>query len=216
MWIEFIWRYILMNNTHRLLTALIDKLGYEIEEFNVQVQKKGRPETREYLYTDFKLHDKPKKPKAKREKKEVEYSPEFEEAWKIYPKKNGNKKIAAYAAWKGWIGEVRPAGDLLIVNGMYRLMIDGTKRYAAYHKALGTSERHIHQGSTFFGREKLYMQDWDIPKQHTELKKPQDEEINQFAIDNELTYPAPTQCKTFDSYWKFLKAELEKKQAVRD
>ena len=43
------------------------------------------------------------KPKRTNKTKTVEYSDEFEQAWKLYPKKSGNKKIEAYQQWNARI-----------------------------------------------------------------------------------------------------------------
>jgi len=133
------------NETRQLIIAGFEALGLKVES-----------ETSYLLKTTYKVT----KPKKTRTQKEVTYSDEFEQAWKLYPKKQGNKKAAAYQAWCK-----RLEGAGRTIHAYEKLMTKGTKRYAAYHKALETPEQYINQGSTFYGRERLYMQDWTIPKQ---------------------------------------------------
>jgi hypothetical protein len=97
------------------------------------------------------------KPKRTRKAKEVTYSDEFEQAWKLYPKKEGNKKKAAYTQWNNRLKTMS--------TGYESVMIDGTRRYAAYCKATEKPEQFVNQASTFYGPDKLYLQEWTIPPQ---------------------------------------------------
>lgn len=72
-----------------------------------------------------------------------EYSPEFEQAWLVYPKRaGGNSKSAAFKAWKARLNEgVNP-----------ETMLEGVKRYAGWVSAMGNSgTQFVKQAVTFFG-----------------------------------------------------------------
>jgi hypothetical protein len=90
--------------------------------------------------------------------KEVTYSKAFDMVWKeIYPPKQGNKKKAAYTQWNNRLKTMS--------TGYESVMIDGTRRYAAYCKATEKPEQFVNQASTFYGPDKLYLQEWTIPQQ---------------------------------------------------
>ena len=149
------------------------------------------------------IHKFTKKPKATRSRKPTEYSYEFEVAWACYPEKNGNKKSAAYAEWEKRCGISENETFAHAYTAM-ELMIDGTKRYAAYHKAMNTPEQYIHQGSTFYGREKLYNQPWDIPKQV--IKLPADDKLEDFAVSRGLRKAGPGEL--YPAYRKYIETAL--------
>lgn len=84
------------------------------------------------------------------------YSDDFEEAWSLYPRRNGsNSKADAFKAWNARLKE----GSCVIS------LIDGVRRYAAYCRASVTDPRYIQQASTFFGPGRHFENDWAVTKQ---------------------------------------------------
>lgn len=81
------------------------------------------------------------------------YSPEFETAWREYPSRTGHSKAEAWRAWKARLG----AGVTAAV------MLEGTKRYAAYCEACRTEPRFVKHAATFFGPDQHYLSDWTPP-----------------------------------------------------
>jgi hypothetical protein len=78
------------------------------------------------------------------------YSAEFEEAWRVYPKRPGANKKASFKAWSARIASgVEP-----------QLMLTGSARYAAYCAANNTDPQYIKQPATFFGPDHHYLSDW--------------------------------------------------------
>ena len=84
-----------------------------------------------------------------------DYSPEFETAWQVYPKRaGGNSKAAAFKAWKARLKDgVKP-----------ETMLAGVKRYAAYARATGsTGTQFVKQAATFFGPDRHFDEPWQAP-----------------------------------------------------
>ncbi|HFU3472756.1 TPA: helix-turn-helix domain-containing protein [Escherichia coli] len=84
-----------------------------------------------------------------------EYSPEFEQAWREYPKRaGGNSKSAAFKAWKARLREgIKP-----------ETMLDGVRRYAAWVRATGnTGTQFVKQAATFFGPDRHFEDFWQQP-----------------------------------------------------
>lgn len=84
-----------------------------------------------------------------------DYSPEFETAWQVYPKRaGGNSKAAAFKAWKARLKDgVKP-----------ETMLAGVKRYAAYARATGsTGTQFVKQAATFFGPDRHFDESWQAP-----------------------------------------------------
>ncbi|HCQ0686992.1 TPA: helix-turn-helix domain-containing protein, partial [Escherichia coli] len=84
-----------------------------------------------------------------------EYSPEFEQAWLVYPKRaGGNSKSAAFKAWKARLNEgVNP-----------ETMLEGVKRYAGWVSAMGNSgTQFVKQAVTFFGPDRHFEESWEVP-----------------------------------------------------
>ncbi|WP_354691046.1 DNA-binding protein [Phytobacter sp. RSE-02] len=84
-----------------------------------------------------------------------DYSPEFETAWQVYPKRaGGNSKAAAFKAWKARLKDgVKP-----------ETMLTGVKRYAAYARATGsTGTQFVKQAATFFGPDRHFDEPWQAP-----------------------------------------------------
>ena len=83
------------------------------------------------------------------------FSPEFEMAWQVYPKRaGGNSKTGAFKAWNARLKDgVKP-----------ETMLEGVKRYAAYTKATGsTGTQYIKQAVTFFGPDRHFEESWQSP-----------------------------------------------------
>lgn len=82
------------------------------------------------------------------------YTPQFEEAWSVYPKRSGsNPKRAAFKAWNARLKDGGSPPDLLA----------GTRRYAAWCDAEGqTGTRFVMQARTFFGPEEHWRETWEI------------------------------------------------------
>ena len=93
-------------------------------------------------------------PKKRIPKNIVTYTDEFEFAWNLYPKREGdNPKQKAFKAWSARLKENNSAQD----------MIDGVSKYLNYCKIKGMiNTPYIKQASTFFGPEKPFLENWDI------------------------------------------------------
>lgn len=94
-------------------------------------------------------------PKPEKPMGAVPPSSEFEEAWKRYPKRSGNNpKADALKSWNARIKEgVAPAA-----------MLAGVDRYAAWCAVtdkIGTET--VMQAVRFFGKSKLFEQDFELP-----------------------------------------------------
>jgi hypothetical protein len=84
----------------------------------------------------------------------TDYTPEFEAAWELYPKREGNNpKIAAFTAWRSRLfeGDEPPA------------MTEGVRRYAAFVRAKGKEGTEwVMQAQTFFGPDKQFNDAWAV------------------------------------------------------
>ena len=107
------------------------------------------------------------KPKVKRTPKQrKEYHPEFEECWKLYPKRNGTN--SKYKAESAWINRVKEADDK---TAEMALMLEGARRYRVWCEATNKmNTEYVMQAARFFGRSKEYENSWDVPR---ETKLPQ-------------------------------------------
>ncbi len=84
------------------------------------------------------------------------YSPEFEEAWTCYPKRQGGN--SKQAAWKAWRARLRAGASAAILT-------DGIRRYAAFVRASGKEgTEFVKQAATFLGPDAHYAEAWAIPK----------------------------------------------------
>jgi len=84
-----------------------------------------------------------------------DYSPEFEAAWQVYPKRSGgNPKTGAWKCWKARLKEgVKPES-----------MLEGVKRYAVFVQATGNvGTQYVKQASTFFGPDRHFEEAWQAP-----------------------------------------------------
>jgi hypothetical protein len=112
----------------------------------------------------------------------VEYSSEFENAWKAYPARQGsNPKNKAYQAWNARLRDGVTAES----------MQEGVKRYAAYQMATGKAgTEFVMQGSRFFGPGLEFESAWTVagPQQ----PKPQDNKHSGFNDRDYGTTSTPT------------------------
>lgn len=101
-------------------------------------------------------------------KSSEEYSSAFEDAWKSYPKREGNNpKKEAYKSWKARIREGHSEDELCA----------GVNRYAAYIRFKGKERTEfVQQATTFFGTKKSFLEDWDIQTSKEDSKEKQKEE----------------------------------------
>lgn len=85
-----------------------------------------------------------------------QYTPEFEDAWKAYPKrKGGNPKPKAAKAWSARLREGHTPEELKA----------GVVRYSRWVKAEGKEHTEfVQQAATFFGPNKAFQDDWEIQK----------------------------------------------------
>ncbi|QII37491.1 helix-turn-helix domain-containing protein [Rouxiella badensis] len=83
-----------------------------------------------------------------------EYSPEFEQAWRAYPKRaGGNPKHSAYKSWNARLREKVTPADMLA----------GVHRYAAYLTSTGKiGTEFVKQAATFFGPDRHFDEAWLI------------------------------------------------------
>lgn len=86
----------------------------------------------------------------------IKYPDEFEQLWKIYPKRRpSNPKIKAFKAFTARLKQ----------GYSYNDMKEGLIRYIACKEAenqIGTP--FILQGGTFFGPDEWFLEDWEPPK----------------------------------------------------
>ncbi|WP_260523977.1 hypothetical protein [Serratia sp. PL7] len=115
---------------------------------------------------DQKLDDTPPDdPEAGARKNRHEYPPDFETAWRAYPRRPGSPdKHGAFKAWNARLREGVTSES----------MLDGTRRYAAFVVATGKSgTEFIKQAKTFFGPSRHFEDEWKITTevtQHAEFR----------------------------------------------
>lgn len=87
-------------------------------------------------------------------KNHSDYTPEFEDAWACYPKREGsNPKPAAFKAWRGRLSDGATPQE----------MQAGTLRYQIFCEARGsTGTEFVMQGARFYGPNREYENDWRI------------------------------------------------------
>lgn len=79
---------------------------------------------------------------------------DFENFWRLYPKRPGGNKTQAAKAWAARMKEREDVQQILY----------GTKRYRDYCIAMGIEPKFIKQASTFIGPDKHYRSDWAVGK----------------------------------------------------
>jgi hypothetical protein len=84
----------------------------------------------------------------------TKYTPEFDEAWSLYPSRPGASKAATFKAWAARL----KAGATALE------MIEGTAKYAAFCKAERTEVAYIKQPATFYGPGEHFTADWTVRK----------------------------------------------------
>lgn len=82
------------------------------------------------------------------------YTPEFETAWSIYPKRSGgNPKVGAFKAWRARLAEGVSAEELT----------EAARKYADYCEAAGkTGTELVMQAQTFWGPNERWKDDYDV------------------------------------------------------
>lgn len=75
---------------------------------------------------------------------------DFENFWKLYPKRPGANKTQAARAWGKRIKEGSSAEEIIF----------GTTRYRHYCETMKIDPQYIKQASTFLGPDKHYESDW--------------------------------------------------------
>lgn len=78
---------------------------------------------------------------AKKKRKAIDYTPEFETAWAVYPKRPNNSKSDAFKSWQARINEGVTPDE----------MLEGLHRYREFVEAEEIEPRFIKQAATFFG-----------------------------------------------------------------
>jgi len=87
----------------------------------------------------------------------MNYTNEFEQIWKAYPKRNGgNPKPKAFKAFNARLKE----------KVLYEDLKAGVIRYGRFCKVTGlTGSPYVMQASTFFGvNNEAWLEDWSLPK----------------------------------------------------
>lgn len=82
-----------------------------------------------------------------------DYPDEFEEAWSLYPdREGGNPKKAAYRAWRARVRAGAAPDDLKA----------GVERYSRYCDAKGmTGQQYVQRAATFFGPDEHWAEEWE-------------------------------------------------------
>lgn len=83
------------------------------------------------------------------------YTPEFEQAWLLYPKRaGGNSKADAFKAWAA----------RLKAGATVEELTEGTERYAGFIRATGReNSEYVKQAATFYGPSAHYAEPWTPP-----------------------------------------------------
>lgn len=87
------------------------------------------------------------------QKEKHDYTPEFEEAWSLYPDRPGCNKLMSF---KAWLARLQQGHDAAA-------MTDGVRRYSAFCRAMKTEPRFIKQPATFFGPDLHFTLEWRVP-----------------------------------------------------
>lgn len=174
-----------MTNELRLLKAMCCALNLEVSETPMPDGKDG-----EMLYEVTKRQPK------QRTSKEIGYTVEFLEIWKIKPNRPGNSKQEAF---KVYLTQIKKGANSLEIKA-------GLQRYTEYIKAT-SSEEFAYKLSNFIKRE-LYLSKWEIPKTANKLKLPVDDQLVSFAQKNGL--PDPAHGESFPEYRRRLQTIIDK------
>jgi len=142
-----------------------------------------------------------KRPKGQRVVKQAEYTSEFEQAWKLYPRRAGtNPKDKAFQQWNLRLKEGELVNDL----------IHGTIRYADCLRKTGKEGgEYVLQAQTFYGPSKHYHGEFKVA-QSVVLKLPAgNDELLRFARENKL--PEANMNESWQQYRQRLTEILEKR-----
>ncbi|EEQ12700.1 Uncharacterised protein [Yersinia frederiksenii] len=113
---------------------------------------------------NFSSNREPEGQEAEAKNKRHEYSPEFEAAWLIYPRRPGSPD--KHGAFKAWNARLR---DGVTTDAM----LEGVRRYAEFVKATGKAgTEFIKQAKTFFGPSKHFDDEWQVStgENHVEFR----------------------------------------------
>jgi hypothetical protein len=93
--------------------------------------------------------------KGKRRRRKIEYSPDYERAWALYPQRSqGDSKLGGFEAWNARLRDNPPATPIELIAAV--------ERYASYVRATGTT--FIKEAATFFGTKEFWKQPWAVPE----------------------------------------------------
>ena len=141
-----------------------------------------------------------KKPKPRASKTDG-YGPAFNKIWDLYPKRPGNSKSKAFAAYNQRIKDAMKIPVGTPGNNVQWLMLEGVKRYADFCDATGkTGTEYTKMAATFFGPDKHYENDWTIPAKAEKIPADNDDMVD-WAHANGFRDP-----KIGESYFQFRKA----------
>lgn len=135
--------------------------------------------------------------------RDPEYSVDFENAWKTYPKRSGgNSKAQAYAQWNARLKEG--------IDAM--VMTSGISRYAKHCEIQGTEPQFVKMTCTFLGRDKHFLETWDATPVVKKVALPMDMEgLARFAVTNNL-HPlgsAPTSIRNAFEYRSWIQERMK-------
>lgn len=104
-----------------------------------------------------------------------DYSPEFEQAWKDKPRREGgNSKKAAHKAWKARIREGANVNDL--VDGMERY-----RKFCEAKKIIGTDK--VKMMATFWGPDEHYLESYSLGQPEVNSSPFGHEKVDQSALE---------------------------------
>lgn len=169
-----------MTDEMKLLVAFIKASGYSIQHING-----------EWSVT--------KKPKASKGVRQAEYTTEFEQAWRLYPRRAGtNPKDKAFQQWNLRLKEGDKEQDL----------INGTMRYAeCLKKTNKIGSEYVLQAQTFYGPSKHYKAEFKVAESVV-LKLPaNNDDLLMFASQNNM--PQPGIGQSWQDYRRKLNQILE-------
>ena len=148
---------------------------------------------------DTLLAKKKRKPRASKSA----YPDWFEVIMKHYPKRVGsNPKKRAYSA-----ATARDSEEPSLTA-----MDMGAQRYAAFCDATGkTGTEYVMMAATFFGPEKHYENDWEIPKQERSLSNMSMLDLEAYAVENKLHLPggAPQNIQNVYQYRVWIEGKMK-------
>lgn len=137
----------------------------------------------------------------------IEYTPEFEALWEIYPKRaGGNPKRKAFMAFQKRTKE----------GYEYDEIKDGLIRYATFcEKTAKIGSEFVMQAATFFGLNECFLEDWELPNQPAQKQEWEklpflDDDLQPFAEKHGFSRPSKTD--TYAQYRSKLQSEIRQRQ----